>query len=242
MYAYIVRRLLLMIPTLIGIMILNFAIIQFVPGGPVEQMIARLQGTAVDATSRVTGSTEAGDFSGQDFEAKQGGGDAGVSRYRGARGLPPEFIAELEEMFDLDKPWYTRFFQMMGNYLRFDFGESYFQDRRVIDLVIDKLPVSITLGLWTTLFTYMISIPLGIAKAVRDGSRFDVWTSAAVIIGNAIPSFLFAIFLIVMLAGGTYLDWFPLRGLVSSNWGELGWVDRILDYLWHIALPVFAMI
>ena len=241
MYAYIIRRLLFMIPTLFGIMILNFAIIQFVPGGPIEQTIARLQGNDVDATSRITGSTEGGDFIENDFDNKQGI-SSGDSKYRGSRGLPPEFIAQLEAQYGLDKPFYERFVIMMVNYAKLDFGESYFKDQKVVDLVIDKLPVSITLGIWTTLFTYLISIPLGIAKAVRDGSRFDVWTSAVVIIGNAIPAFLFSILLIILFAGGTYWDWFPLRGLVSSNWADLNWFDRIVDYLWHITLPIFALV
>jgi len=242
MFAYIVRRLLLIIPTLFGIMLLNFLIFQFVPGGPIEQTIARLQGTAVDATSRITGSTEGGDFTTQDFDEKQGAGAAGPSKYRGARGLPPEFIAELEQQYGLDKPAHERFLIMMAKYIRFDFGDSYFKDEKVIDLVLDKMPVSITLGIWTTLFTYLISIPLGIAKAVRDGSRFDVWTSGVVIIGNAVPSFLFAMLLVVLFAGGTYWDWFPLRGLVSTNWDQLNWFDKIIDYLWHITLPVAAMV
>lgn len=242
MYAYIVRRLLLIIPTLLGIMIVNFILIQFVPGGPVEQTIARLQGNAIDATSRLTGGTEGGDFVTDDFDAKQGSGGVSSSRYRGARGLPPEFIAELEEMYGFDKPFYERFFLMMSNYLRFDFGESYFRDQDVVDLVIDKLPVSITIGVWTTVFLYLISIPLGVAKAVRDGTRFDFWTSIVVVVGNSIPSFLIGILLIVMFASGTFLDWFPLRGLTSPGWSELGWFDQTVDYLWHITLPITSLV
>jgi microcin C transport system permease protein len=236
--AYIIRRLLLMIPTLFGIMVVTFIIVQFVPGGPIEQMIAELRGTAVGATERFTGG--GGDVQG-------GGGQQGsagdvTSRYRGAQGLDPEFIKELEQLFGFDKPAHERFFMMMSNYLQFDFGESYFRGQSVSELVIDKMPVSISLGLWTTLITYIVSIPLGIRKAIKDGSRFDVWTSGVIIVGYAVPSFLFAILLIIFFAGGQYLDWFPLRGLVSDNWEQLSWPQRIVDYLWHITLPVFAMV
>ncbi len=239
MLAYIVRRLLLVIPTLFGIMVLNFLIVQAAPGGPVEQILAQLQGTAVEATARFGGGagTEVG--TGGEAPAQL---DGPAGSYRGAQGLDPQFIADLEKQFGFDKPMQERFFIMMGNYLTFDFGESFFKDRKVVDLVIERMPVSISLGIWTTLLTYLISIPLGIVKAVRDGSRFDVWTSGAVIIGNAIPSFLFAILLIVLFAGGSYLDWFPLRGLTSPNWDELSWPARIADYFWHIALPVLAMV
>ncbi|HEV7371136.1 microcin C ABC transporter permease YejB [Arenibaculum sp.] len=238
MLAYIVRRLLLIIPTLLGIMVINFLIVQAAPGGPIEQVIAQLEGTAVDATARIGGSS-GGDLQSQAPSA--GGGDA-ASRYRGAQGLPPEFIEQLEREFGFDKPLHERFLLMIGNYLAFDFGTSYFRDTRVIDLVIDKLPVSISLGLWTTLITYLVSIPLGIRKAVRDGSRFDVWSSAVVIVGYAIPSFLFAVLLIVMFAGGRYFDLFPLRGLFSDNWADLPWWRQVLDYFWHLALPVAAMV
>jgi len=235
MTAYIVRRLLLMIPTLFAIMVINFVIIQVAPGGPVEQIIANLTGTGADITGRVT-RTDVGET------LQQAAADAGAtSGYRGAQGLDPEFIAELEKRFGFDKPMHERFFEMMGNYIRFDFGDSFFRDRSVVDLVLDKMPVSISLGVWTTLLVYLISIPLGIAKAMRDGSRFDLWTSVVVVISSAIPSFLFAVFLLVIFAGGSYLDWFPLRGLVSDNWAELTWPDRIRDYLWHITLPVIAM-
>ena len=238
MLAYIVRRLLLIVPTLIGIMITNFLIVQAAPGGPIEQMLAQLEGTAVEATARISGG---GGDTGQQVAAPATAGDA-TSRYRGARGLDPRFIEELERQFGFDKPLHERFLQMMGNYLVFDFGKSYFRDRRVVDLVIEKLPVSISLGVWTTLIVYLISIPLGIRKAVRDGSRFDVWTSAVVIVGYAIPSFLFAVLLIVVFAGGRYLDWFPLRGLVSDGWAFMPWWQQVLDYLWHMALPVAAMV
>ena len=163
------------------------------------------------------------------------------SKYRGAQGLDPEFIKELEVRFGFDKPIHIRFIDMMKNYIVFDFGDSFFRDRKVVDLVIDKMPVSISLGIWTTLLVYFISIPLGIAKAVRDGSRFDVWTSVLIVGGTAIPSFLFAVFLLVVFAGGSYLDWFPLAGLTSENWDSLSWPRRIVDYFWHLALPITAM-
>ena len=230
MGAYILRRLLLMIPTLIGIMAVSFVVIQFAPGGPVEQVIARLQGDGGGAMDRISGG--GGDMI-------QGGED---SRYRGAQGLDPEFIAQLEKQFGFDRPPLERFGLMLWNYIRFDFGDSYFRDISVIDLIIEKMPVSISLGLWITLISYAISIPLGIRKAVKDGSAFDVWTSGIVIIGYAIPGFLFAIMLMVLFAGGSFFDWFPLRGLVSENWQELSWPERILDYFWHLALPLTAMV
>ena len=241
MAAYILRRLLLMVPTLFVIMVLNFTIVQFAPGGPVEQMIAQLQGTATGATAQISGTGGGDTGTGGTVKPATGEG-AGDSKYRGARGLDPETIAEIERMFGFDKPMHERFWLMMGNYLTFDFGESYYQDRLVVDLVVEKLPVSISLGLWTTLLVYLISIPLGIAKAVRDGSRFDVWSSLAVIVGNAIPSFLFALALMILLAGGSYLEWFPLRGLVSDDWDTLSWPARVVDYFWHMALPVLAMV
>jgi len=227
-----------MVPTLFGIMVLNFAVIQFAPGGPIEQIIAEIQGTAVGATARIGGS--GGGDTGS--SASSAGGLGAESSYRGAQGLDPAFIKELEVQFGFDKPAYERFFLMMKNYLVFDFGTSYFRDESVVNLVIEKLPVSISIGLWTTLLVYMISIPLGVAKAVRDGSRFDVWTSSLVIVGNAIPSFLFAVALIVLFAGGSYYDWFPLRGLTSDNWEELSWFGKTTDYLWHITLPVAALV
>lgn len=241
MLAYIIRRLLLIIPTLLGIIVINFAVIQTAPGGPVEQIIAKIQGNAVDATARVTGggSDLSQDSLGDQLQLGQGGGFE--SKYRGARGLSPELIAEIEAMVGFDKPIHERFFTMIGNYATFDFGDSFFQDRRVVDLVLDKLPVSISLGLWTTILTYLISIPLGIRKAVRDGSPFDLWTSGFVIVGSAIPGFLFAVLLIVLFAGGSFVDWFPLRGLVSDNWSELSAFGKIVDYFWHLALPLIAM-
>ncbi len=227
-----------MIPTLFGIMVLNFAVIQFAPGGPIEQIIAEIQGTAVGATARIGGSG-GGDLS---SSGSTSSGSSADSSYRGAQGLDPEFIKELEKQFGFDKPAHERFFLMMKNYLVFDFGTSYFRDETVVNLVLEKMPVSISLGLWTTLLVYLISIPLGIKKAIRDGTRFDVWTSSLIIIGNAIPSFLFAVALIVFFAGGSYLDWFPLRGLTSENFDELSLFGKILDYFWHIALPVTAMV
>lgn len=236
MIAYVVRRLLLMIPTLFAIMLLNFVIIQFAPGGPVEQIIAEIQGTAVGAGARLTG-TGGGEVSG----GGQSGTGAADSTYRGAQGLDPEFIKDLERQFGFDKPLHERFVLMVTNYLAFDFGESYFRDRAVLDLVLDKMPVSISLGVWTFLLAYLISIPLGIAKAVRDGSSFDIWTSSVVIVGYAIPAFLFAVLLIVLFAGGSYWQIFPLRGLVSENFETLPWYAQVGDYFWHIALPVTAL-
>jgi microcin C transport system permease protein len=240
MAAYIFRRVLLLVPTLLGIMLLNFVIINAAPGGPVEQVLARIKGTAVDATARIGGG-QAGEVEAARARTAQTS-SASSSKYHGASGIDPAFIAELEKQFGFDKPAPERFVRMVWNFLRFDFGNSFFRDRSVVDLVIDKMPVSISLGIWETLLVYLISIPLGIAKAVRDGSRFDVWTSAAVILGNAIPSFLFAILLIVVFAGGRYLDWFPLRGLTSDDFASLSLGGKVLDYLWHITLPVLSMV
>jgi len=242
MYAYILRRLLLIIPTLLGIMIINFVIVQFVPGGPVEQAIAQLTGEAVEATARVGGEAGSEVTTGPDQTGRQVAGGGTTSRYRGAQGLPPELIADIERQFGLDKPAHERFVHMMGNYIRFDFGDSFFQDRSVAQLVVDKMPVSISLGLWTTLLVYLVSIPLGVAKAVRDGTRFDVWTSGLVIFGNAVPGFLFAILLIVLFAGGRYFDWFPLRGLTSPNFDDLAWYQQVADYFWHLILPLLSML
>ena len=240
MLAYILRRLLLIIPTLLGIMVVNFVVVQAAPGGPVERMIAQIKGQSVQATARFGGS--AGGETSAQSAARSYQGEAGASKYRGAQGLDPKFIKELEKLYGFDKPAYQRFFLMLGNYVRFNFGESFYRNRAVVQLVIDKMPVSISLGIWTTLLIYLISIPLGIAKAVRDGSAFDVWTSAVVIVGYAIPSFLFAVLLVVLFAGGSFLDWFPLRGLVSDNWRELSLPALIADYFWHITLPVTAMV
>src|SRR5262252_1592052 len=239
MIAYVIRRLLLMVPTLFGILLVSFVVVQFAPGGPIERVLAQLAGSDTGATSRVSG--QSNDFGSRQL---QGAGqlDAVNSKYRGAQGLDPAFIKKLEKQFGFDKPAYERFFIMLKNYLVFDFGKSFFRDQSVVSLVFEKLPVSISLGLWTTLLTYLISIPLGIAKAVRDGTRFDVWTSGVVIAGNAIPSFLFAILLVVVFAGGRYFQWFPLRGLVSDDWHTLTWPARIADYLWHMVLPITAMV
>ena len=231
MLAYIVRRLLLIIPTLLGILLINFIIVQAAPGGPVEQMIAKLEGfdaASGGATARVSG----------------GGGEVSVagSNYRGAQGLDPELIAEIEKMYGFDKSAPERFWLMIKSYAQLDFGQSFFRDASVVDLILEKMPVSISLGLWSTLITYLISIPLGIAKATRHGSAFDVWTSSAIIVGYAIPAFLFAILLIVLFAGGSYWDWFPLRGLTSGNFDELSLGGKILDYFWHLALPVTALV
>jgi microcin C transport system permease protein len=229
MAAYILRRFLLIIPTLLGIMVINFALVQFVPGGPVEQIIAEMQG------------------GGDVFEGFAGGGsdvetmrDSSTDRYVGSRGLPDEFIKELEEQFGLDKPPLQRFFIMLGNYARLDFGESYFRKIGVLELVMEKMPVSISLGLWSTIIAYLVSIPLGIRKAIRDGSRFDTWTSGIIIAAYSIPGFLFAILLLVLFAGGSYWQVFPLRGLTSDNWDSLSLGGKIVDYAWHIALPVLA--
>ena len=240
MLAYIARRLLLMVPTLFGIMVVNFIVVQAAPGGPVELMIARIKGQAAEATARVGGSAT-GETAAPQMPGAAPGGD-GSSTYRGARGLDPELIRQLERQFGFDRPAHERFFRMLRSYITFDFGASFFRDQRVIDLIVQKLPVSVSLGLWTTLLIYLISIPLGVAKAIRDGSAFDAWTSAVVIVGYAIPGFLFAILLVVLFAGGSVFAWFPLRGLVSDHWALLPWPARILDYLWHIMLPVTALV
>ncbi len=242
MTAYIVRRLLLIIPTLIGIMLINFLVIQAAPGGPVEQAIAQLTGQGSAITERITRSGTGETLS------PPPSASSSESRYRGAQGLDPEFIEELEKRFGFDKPMHERFLKMMADYVTFDFGESFFRDRKVVDLVLEKMPVSISLGVWTTLIVYLVSIPLGIRKAVRDGSRFDIATSFALVIGTAIPSFLFAVFLLVIFAGGSYVSWFPLRGLVSEQYLGLGFTGCVAsaacvaDYFWHLALPVLAMV
>src|SRR5579884_2299035 len=240
MSAYIIRRLLFMIPTMFGIMLVAFVVIQFAPGGPVEQVIAKLTGSDTGATARISGSP-GGDFGSRGMV--QGGSqvDAVTSKYRGAQGLDPEFIKKLEKQFGFDKPAYERFFIMLWNYIRFDFGKSYFRDISVLQLIKEKLPVSISLGIWMTLLSYLISIPLGIRKAVQDGTSFDVWTSGVVIIGYAIPGFLFAILLIVLFAGGSFLQIFPLRGLTSDGWSQFPWWQKILDYFWHMTLPIISM-
>ncbi len=226
MAAYLLRRLLLIIPTLVGIIAINFAVVQLAPGGPVEQMVAKLKGQGA-VLSGITG---------------QGQPEAsGPGLYRGAQGLDPHLIAQIRKMFGFDKPPLARFVQMLKNYATFHLGKSFFLDRPVLSLVLSRMPVSISLGLWSTLLVYLVSIPLGIAKAVRDGSRFDVASTAAILLGYAVPSFLLAIMLIVLFAGGSFVQWFPLRGLVSAGWWSLPWPARIGDYLWHMVLPVIAM-
>jgi len=240
MTAYIIRRILFMIPTLLGIMLVSFVVVQFAPGGPVERVIAQLSGSDTGATSRISGSPS-GDFGARGQAQGASGLDAANSKYRGAQGLDPEFIKSLEKQFGFDKPAYERFGLMLWNFLTFDFGKSYFRDVKVLDLIKEKLPVSMSLGIWMTLLSYLISIPLGIRKAVADGSPFDVWTSGVVIIGYAIPGFLFAILLIILFAGGSFWDIFPLRGLTSENWAQLPWWKKVLDYFWHLTLPIISM-
>ena len=233
MLGYLFRRLLLIVPTLLGIMIVNFAIIQAAPGGPIDVVLAEMRGVSTDPTQRISGG------GGAEVQAREQ--RSGEGRYRGAQGIDPAFLKELEREFGFDKPPVERFLNMLVKYATFDFGRSFFKDRPVVDLVLEKMPVSISLGLWTTLIVYFVSIPLGIRKAVKDGSRFDVWTSGVIIVGYAIPSFLFAVVLIVLFAGGRFFDVFPLRGLVSDGFAGFPWWRQVLDYLWHMALPVFAM-
>jgi len=227
MAAYIARRILLIIPTLLGILTLNFIIIQFAPGGPVERAIAQMSGMGNEATMRVSGS----DATSQ---------DASTSAYRGAQGVDPKYIKELERQFGFDKPPLERYLKMLGDYARFDFGKSFYQERPVVNIIVSKMPVSISIGLWTTLLIYLISIPLGITKAVKDGTAFDIWTSAVIIVGYAVPAFLFAVLLIILFAGGSYWHIFPLRGLVSENWTTFSWFHKMTDYFWHITLPITA--
>ncbi|MBI2717145.1 MAG: microcin C ABC transporter permease YejB [Rhizobiales bacterium] len=240
MGVYILKRILLMIPTLLGIMLMTFAVIQFVPGGPIEQVIAKIQGNNTDSLSRISGNSgsEAGTGAQEQSTAPVSGT---TIKYRGSQGLDPEFIKQLEKQFGFDKPVPERFLLMMKNYLTFNFGTSYFRDRSVVSLMVEKMPVSISLGLWLTIVQYLVSIPLGIRKAVKDGSTFDVWTSGVIIVGYAIPSFIFAIMLIVVFAGGSYYSWFPLRGLTSDNFERLSLLGKIGDYAWHMTLPLFAM-
>lgn len=235
MTAYFFRRFFLIIPTLLAIMVINFTIVQFAPGGPIEQMIARLKGGG-DPMSRLSGSMPTEGISGGM------GSESYESKYAGSYGLDPEFIKKLEILYGFDKPPVERFLKMMGDYCRFDFGDSYFKGAKVVDLVIQKMPVSLSLGLWSTFIIYLISIPLGIRKAVHHGTSFDLWTSTVIILGYAIPSFLFGIFLIVLLAGGSFWSLFPLRGLVSENWHTLSTIEKILDYAWHMTLPILAIV
>ena len=237
MLGYIARRILLMIPTLLGILIINFAIVQTAPGGPVEQMVAQLKNPDASGSQGRTGGATT------DMGATTSGAlQSGATAYRGAQGIDPELLDDIKRAYGFDKPPIERFWLMVKNYARFDFGTSFFRDETVISLVLDKLPVSISLGLWTTLLVYLISIPLGIRKAVRDGSFFDTWTSTVIIIGQALPAFLFAVLLLILFAGGSYFQWFPLRGLTSDGFDAMPWYDQVIDYLWHITLPVVAMV
>jgi len=243
MGAYILRRILLIVPTLLAIITINFFIVQIAPGGPIDLMYAQMSGIGSNMImERISGEGQqevADDMQagGQDDE---GGIQTGT--YRGARGLDPEVIEEIKIRFGFDKPLHVRYFNMLKRYIVFDFGESLFRGRSVVGLIWDRLPVSMSLGIWSTIIIYLVSIPLGIRKAIRHGSRFDVWTSTVVILGNAIPVFLFAIILIIFFAGGSYLNWFPLRGLVSINFEELSFFGKIGDYFWHLALPILAMV
>ena len=226
---YIIKRLLLIPLTLLGILTINFLIIQMAPGGPVEHMLAKYRGMNVDSSGSLSSSAQ------MDTATS-------ASKYQGARGVPDYLIKELEKQFGFDKPVHVRFFNMIKDYATFDFGKSYYKDKTVGQLILERMPVSISLGLWSTLIIYLVAIPLGIKKAVRDGTKFDVWTSFAVVLGSAVPVFLFAVLLIVFFAGGTYFQWFPLRGLTSSNWDELSLGGKIIDYFWHITLPVLTMV
>jgi len=241
MAAYLLKRVLLIIPTMLGIMLISFVIVQFAPGGPVEQMIAKLTGTDSSISDRLGGGARDTLGSGSQSQIGQGAGDSVTSKYRGAQGLDPEFIKSLEKQFGFDKPAHERFLLMMKNYLMFDFGKSYFRDVSVIELIKEKMPVSISLGIWMTLITYFISIPLGIRKAVRDGEPFDAWTSTALIVGYAVPGFLIAVLLLIVFAGSSFFQWFPSRGLTSDNWDQLSLIGKVVDYFWHLTLPIIAM-
>ncbi len=230
---YIAKRIALILPTLFGIILINFVIVQFAPGGPVEQIIAQVTTGNVSSTSGISGGGDSG--------VTDTSVDTGASSDLGSYGLDPELIKDLERQFGFDKPAHVRFGEMVWNYIRLDFGTSFFQDRPVIELIAERIPVSISLGLWSVLLIYGISIPLGVAKAVRDGSRFDLWTSSLIFVGYAIPGFLFAVMLIVLFAGGNYFDIFPLRGLTSENFDELSTFGKIKDYFWHLALPITAL-
>jgi len=224
MAIYLLRRLLLIIPTLLGILLINFAIVQFAPGGPVDQIVSEVTGSATSTTASISG---------------EGGAAAGA--YPGSAGLDPEFVAELQRQFGFDKPAHERFLLMMKSYAKLDLGTSYYQDRPVLELIAERMPVSISLGLWSLVLIYLVSIPLGIAKSVRDGSRFDLATSAVIFVGYAIPGFLFALLLLVLFAGGSFFSWFPLRGLTSEGFAELSAFEKIKDYLWHLTLPIAAL-
>ena len=237
MLHYILKRLLLIFPTLIGILLINFIIIQFAPGGPVEQVIAKIKHADFSNNNLLN---EQGEILSQNLTDTNN--DYASNKYAGAQGLDPEIIAEIEKRFGFDKPVTERFFMMLKNYLTFDFGDSFFKGRPVIDLLLERLPVSISLGLWTTLLIYLISIPLGIKKAVRDGSKFDFYSSLIIFIGYSIPAFLFSIMLIILFSKAGYFPIFPLSGLVSDNFEQLSFFAKIKDYFWHLALPVFALV
>src|SRR5215468_5059537 len=241
MSSYLLKRVLLIVPTLLGIMLISFAIVQFAPGGPVERVIAQISGTDVAATARIGGSQGDGLSSSTPSQTGGQGGSEVTSKYRGAQGLDPAFIKQLEKQFGFDKPAHERFLLMMKSYLLFDFGKSYFRDVSVLQLIKEKLPVSISLGIWMTLITYLISIPLGVRKAMHDGESFDTWTSGVLVIGYAIPGFLFAVLLLVVFAGGSFFQWFPSRGLTSDGWNQLSLLGKIADYAWHLTLPLIAM-
>jgi microcin C transport system permease protein len=241
MSSYLLKRVLLIVPTLLGIMLISFAIVQFAPGGPVERVIAQISGTDVSATARIGGAQGDGLSSSTSSQTSGQGSSEVTSKYRGAQGLDPAFIKQLEKQFGFDKPAHERFLLMMKRYLLFDFGKSYFRDVSVLQLIKEKLPVSVSLGLWMTLITYLISIPLGIRKAVHDGERFDTWTSGLLVIGYAIPGFLVAVFLLVMFAGGSFFQWFPSRGLTSEGWSHMSLLGKAVDYFWHLTLPLIAM-
>ena len=240
MTAYIIRRLLFVIPTILGMLLVTFVVVQFAPGGPVERVLAVLSGADTGAGARVPGGGQGGDFgargaqTGPQFEG-------GSPKYRGAQGLDPKFIESLERQFGFDRPAHERFFLMVWNYLRFDFGRSYFRDVTVLELIKEKLPVSISLGIWLTLLSYLISIPLGVRKAVHDGTAFDVWTSGIIVIAYALPGFLVAVLLVVLFAGGSFFAWFPLRGLTSENFAFMPWWQQALDYFWHLVLPITSL-
>ncbi len=233
MGAYILRRLILVVPTLLAIVTINFFIIQIAPGGPVDQFIAGMQGLDSGIMEQVTGSSES---ELEETDIKE------TSSYRGAKGLDPEVIKQIEQRFGFDKPIHIRYFKMLKDFMLFDFGDSLFKGRSVIELIVERIPVSISLGLWSTIIIHLVCIPLGIKKALKHSSRFDIWTSTVIIVANAIPVFLFAILLIILFAGGTYFNWFPLRGLVSVNWEELSLFGKIVDYFWHMTLPIIASV
>lgn len=235
MSAYIIRRLLLIIPTLLGIMTINFFIVQTSPGGPVEKMVLRLSGDNSSTLDRVTGGGDG------DIKSQDNADTSSKKTYQGANGLDPELIKDIEKLYGFDKPLWQRYLLMIKNYSTFSFGDSFFKNANVLELIKEKLPISISLGVWSTLLIYLISIPLGIKKALKHGSRFDIYSSSIVIIGSAIPGFLFAILLIILFAGGNYFDWFPLRGIVSEDFDNLSFFGKIIDYFWHMTLPVVAM-